>query len=135
MMPLLRLVVPAFADGFDSPSGPNRPTPRAISNAVFDQKREIFSKEGLNDFHMNFGQLLAHDTDFATPYANFLTTENLGIPIPTGDPWFDPNCKGDQVMRFRRSAHLQTTGKLHGTPREQVRSPSQFLYSKSRFQG
>ena len=120
MMPLLRVVPPAFADGFDSPAGPNRPSPREISNVIFDQKRDIFSKESLNDFQMNFGQLVAHDTDFATPYANFLTTENMGITIPPGDPWFDPLAKGDQVMRFRRSAHLQTTGKLHGTPREQV---------------
>lgn len=80
----------------------------------------MYSKASLNDFHMHFGQMLAHDTDFATPYANFLTTDNLGIPIPEGDPWFDPHGSGKEIMRFRRSGILQTSGKLHGTPREQV---------------
>lgn len=64
--------------------------------------------------------MLAHDTDFATPYANFLTTDNLGIPIPEGDPWFDPHGSGKEIMRFRRSGILQTSGKMHGRPREQV---------------
>ena len=120
MSPLLRLLPPDYADSFDAPAGPNRPSPRVISNVLFDQKRNVFSEEGLNDFHMHFGQLVAHDTDFATPYANFLTTDNLGIPVPEGDPWFDPHSSGKEIMRFRRSAQLHTTGKLHGTAREQV---------------
>ncbi|EDO44810.1 predicted protein, partial [Nematostella vectensis] len=127
MMPLLRLAKPAYADGFEEPSGQARPGPRAISNAIFDQRVDVFSKEGLNEFHMHFGQLVAHDTDFATPYANFLTSENFGIPIPAGDPWFDPHGTGTQMMRFRRSAKLQTTGKLHGKPREQVNKITAFL--------
>ena len=119
-MPLLRLLRPAYDDGFDAPAGPDRASPRLISNVVCDQRTEVFSEPGLNDFHMHFGQMLAHDTDFATPYANFLTTDNLGIPIPEGDPWFDPHGSGKEIMRFRRSATIQTSGKLHGRPREQV---------------
>lgn len=121
MMPLLRLLPPAYSDGFDEPAGVNRPGPREVSNALFDQRIEVPSKEGLNDFHMHFGQLVAHDTDFATPYANFMTEDNFGIPIPKGDPWFDPYGMGNEIMRFRRSAKLQTTGKVHGVPREQVK--------------
>ena len=120
MSPLLRLLPADYADGFDAPAGPNRPSPRVISNVLFDQRVPVPSHEGLNDFHVHFGQLVAHDTDFATPYANFLTTDNLGIPVPEGDPWFDPHSNGKEIMRFRRSAQLQTTGKLHGVPREQV---------------
>jgi len=125
-MPLLRLVPPAYADGYDEPAGPYRPSPREISNALFDQRIQVPSKEGLNDFHMHFGQLVAHDTDFATPYANFMTEDNLGIPIPKGDPWFDPHGVGNEIMRFRRSAKLQTTGKVHGVPREQVRKQTNY---------
>lgn len=120
-MQLLRLVPSAYSDGYDEPAGHNRPGPREISNALFDQRIDVWSKEGLNDFHMHFGQLVAHDTDFATPYANFVTEENFGITIPKGDSWFDPHSSGNEIMRFRRSARLQTTGKMHGTPREQVR--------------
>ena len=67
---------------------------------------------------MHFGQLLAHDIDFSTPYANTLPTENFAIKIPTGDPWFDPYSTGTQTMRLRRSAHAVNTGKH--IPREQV---------------
>jgi len=126
-MPLLRLLRPAYDDGFDAPAGPDRASPRLISNVVCDQRTEVFSEPGLNDFHMHFGQMLAHDTDFATPYANFLTTDNLGIPIPEGDPWFDPHGSGKEIMRFRRSATIQTSGKLHGRPREQVNKVTAFV--------
>ena len=119
-MPLLRLLPSAYDDGFDAPAGSNRSSPREISNVVCDQRTDVFSETGLNDFHMHFGQMLAHDTDFATPYANFLTTDNLGIPIPKGDAWFDPHGSGKEIMRFRRSGIIQTSGKLHGRPREQV---------------
>ena len=119
-MPLLRLLPPAYADGFDAPAGSSRPSPRLISNNICDQRTDVLSTAGLNDFHMHFGQMLAHDTDFSTPYANFLTTDNLGIAIPEGDPWFDPHGTGKEIMRFRRSGIIQTTGKLYGRPREQV---------------
>lgn len=126
-MPLLRLLPSAYDDGFDAPAGSNRSSPRLISNVVCDQRIDVFSEPGLNDFHMHFGQMLAHDTDFATPYANFLTTDNLGIPIPEGDPWFDPHSSGKEIMRFRRSGIIQTSGKLHGRPREQVNKVTAFI--------
>lgn len=77
--------------------------------------------------HAHFGQFVAHDVDFSTPYANSLPTENFAIKIPNGDPWFDPYFTGTQTMRLRRSAHAANTGKHNGVPREQVNKVSSFL--------
>jgi hypothetical protein len=40
------------------------------------------------------GQFLTHDLDFATPLADFNSDANFVIPIPRGDPWFDPEGTG-----------------------------------------
>ena len=120
LCPLMRIASPAYDDGFQTPAGKHRPNPRNISNVLGNQKTDIFSLTGLNQMHIHFGQLLAHDIDFSTPYANSLPTENFAIKIPTGDPWFDPYSTGTQTMRLRRSAHAANTGKHNGVPREQV---------------
>lgn len=122
MTPLKRLCPPGYEDSFESPAGRARPNPRNISNTLGNQKADVFSREGLNEMHTHFGQFVAHDIDFSTPYANSLPTENFAVRIPAGDPWFDPYSTGTQTMRFRRSAHAANTGKHNGVPREQVRN-------------
>jgi hypothetical protein len=116
----MRISTPGYEDNFETPAGQLRPNPRNISNVLGNQKIDVFSPTGLNQIHMHFGQLLAHDIDFSTPYANMLPTENFAIKIPTGDPWFDPYSTGTQTMRLRRSAHAANTGKHSGIAREQV---------------
>lgn len=118
LTPLKRIAPAGYEDKFEIPAGQHRPNPRNISNVLGNQKTDIFSPTGLNQIHMHFGQLVAHDIDFSTPYANTLPTENFAIKIPTGDPWFDPYSTGTQTMRLRRSAHAVNTGKH--IPREQV---------------
>ena len=120
MTPLKRLCNPGYDDSFETPAGQRRANPRNISNTLGNQKLDVLSPAGLNEMHMHFGQLVAHDIDFSTPYANTLPTENFAIRIPTGDAWFDSYSTGTQTMRFRRSAHAVNTGKYNGVPREQV---------------
>jgi hypothetical protein len=120
LSPLKRISTPVYGDNFETPAGQHRPNPRNISNILGNQKIDVFSPTGLNQIHMHFGQLLAHDIDFSTPYANTLPTENFAIKIPTGDLWFDPYSTGTQTMRLRRSAHAANTGKHNGITREQV---------------
>lgn len=120
LTPLLRLAAPGYGDRYETPAGQHRPNPRNISNILGNQKADVYSPSNLNHIHIHFGQLLAHDIDFSTPYANSLPTENFAIKIPKGDPWFDPYSTGTQNMRFRRSAHAANAGKHVGVAREQV---------------
>lgn len=120
MSPLHRLIPPAYSDGYQSLAGKTRPNPRVVSNILCQQNADILSTEDLSEMHVHFGQLVAHDTDFSTPFANTLATENVAIEIPSGDPHFDPFSTGEQMMRFRRSAHQPNSGNFKEFPREQV---------------
>ena len=121
MSALHRLVPPAYSDGYQSFAGKARPNPRVISNVLCQQTAaDVLSAEDLNEMHVHFGQLVAHDTDFSSPFANTLATENMAIEIPSGDPYFDPFSTGRQMMRFRRSARQPNSGDFKDFPREQV---------------
>ena len=66
----------------------NKPNPRAISNALFDQPTIISDKKGLSDFTWVFGQFLDHELsmiedDPSKPLDN--------IKIPGNDRHFEPN--------------------------------------------
>src|SRR5260370_22638268 len=41
------------------------------------------------------------------------------IPVPTGDPFFDPNGTGNQVIGFNRSVFDPATGTGTDNPRQQ----------------
>ena len=62
-----------------------------------------------------WGQFVDHDIDL-TPTGE--TAEYFPIAIPTGDPWFDPRWRGNQVMTFFRSEYDFHTGEV--TPRQQL---------------
>ena len=130
--PLRRKHAPAYDDGWESPSGEStRPSARLISNKLFkersDSTSQRFSSQGLNELHVHFGQFLAHDSDFSTPFANAKTDSNFPISVPKGDLTFDKYDKGSRVIRFRRSGVVPGTGKAFGTPREHFNKISTFL--------
>jgi hypothetical protein len=125
MTPLRRVAPSAYADKIDSPSGASRPSTRVISNALFSQPtgENVYSKEGLSELHVHFGQFLTHDIDFSTPLADFKAEGNFVIPIPADDPWF----VGQTTMRFRRSGPQHGTGAGTDVPREQLNKITSFL--------
>ncbi|MBT8207905.1 MAG: hypothetical protein KJO18_06505 [Acidimicrobiia bacterium] len=91
-----------YADGVSEPAGPDRPSPRLISNLVVAQNGDdIPNTLGLSDFMWQWGQFLDHDID-ETP----ITTpgEALDILVPAGDPWFDPQGTGTVAIPLDRSA-------------------------------
>ena len=58
----LRYMTPrSFADGIGSPSGPDRPNPRDVSNVLFAQPDYIYDEHELSDFVWVFGQFIDHD--------------------------------------------------------------------------
>ena len=87
----------------------NRPNPRAISNALFDQPGLIFDKTGLSDFAWVFGQFIDHDLslvedDPSKPLNN--------IVIPRNDLHFEPG----SVMQMLRSKVATGTGTSVSNP-------------------
>lgn len=90
----------------------NRPNPRTISNAVFDQSGSIQNARGLTDFVWQWGQFLDHDIDL-TPATS---GEAFDIQVPNGDPVF-PN---GTTFHFNRSKFDPGTGTGPSNPRQQM---------------
>ena len=117
----------AHLGAFDTPvtegedAGENaRPSPREISNVLFAQTdNEVPSLLHLNDLHVHMGQMIVHDTDFSTPFANGDLDDMMGIKVPTGDFTFDENNEGGRHIRFRRSGVAESTGNGFNVNREQ----------------
>ena len=112
---LIRVAAAAYADGLSAPAGADRPSPRVISNALADEHGvSRVSAQGLSAMVYAWGQFLDHDIGL-TPTGS---TETLSIPVPTGDPSFDPNSTGTKTITTKRSIFDAATGT--STAREQV---------------
>ena len=121
---LRRMMAGAYADGVSAPAGPDRPSARAISNAIVAQSSSIPSRAGLSGFVFQWGQFVDHDldlTDLASP------GEEFDVPVPAGDPTFDPAGTGAAVIPFLRSKFDPTSGTALGNPRQQVNDITSFL--------
>ncbi|MCA9192376.1 MAG: hypothetical protein KDB03_11460 [Planctomycetales bacterium] len=112
---LTRLSNADYADGLSAPSGDDRPSAREISNLLADQSGvDIISDRNLSAFIYAWGQFIDHDIGL-TPGS---PDEIMSIPIPTGDPYFDPNATGSQSIYMFRSLAADGTGETN--PRQQL---------------
>lgn len=121
---LARMAPAAYADGISSPAGVGRQNPRLISNTVVAQSTMAPNSHQMTDWVFQWGQFVDHDLDLtvlATP------AEVLNVPIPAGDPIFDPANTGTAVMAFQRSKYDPSTGTGVGNPREQINSITSYL--------
>ncbi len=111
---LQRLSPVAYSDGISTLAGEDRPSARAISNAVHhqDDGESLVNTFGGSDFVWQWGQFLDHDLDL-TDGAN----ESADIPVPEGDAFFDPTGTGAVVIPLNRALFDPDTGAT--TPREQ----------------
>ncbi|MFK8161518.1 MAG: peroxidase family protein [Lewinella sp.] len=109
---LIRVAGEGFVDGQSAPAGPNRPNPRVISNTLFAQEGLINDPIGLSDYTWVFGQFIDHDIALTEQLG-----ENLPIPVPMGDPAFDPFFTGNVSIPFHRNLHRFGTGFGIGNPR------------------
>jgi len=122
---LLREAPAAYEDGISSPAGAStRPSPRVISNAVAAQTGSILNNNLLTDFVWQWGQFLDHDIDL-TEAAH--PTESFDIPVPTGDPQFDPFSTGTETIGLNRSIYDPSTGLGPGNPREQINEITSYI--------
>lgn len=112
---LRRWAPPGYADSIAQPAGPSRPSARVISNVVSDQDGDIPNSLQASDFLWQWGQFLDHDidlTDGTDP------SDLMHIPVPVGDPEFDPSGSGVVTMPMNRSLYDPATGT--DTPRQQT---------------
>jgi Animal haem peroxidase len=103
---LMRFVSAAYGDSLSTPAGATRPSARFISNTVVDQgDASLPNDRNLSDWIYGWGQFIDHDLDLTTS-----DDEAFDIPVPPGDPFFDPDNTGNQVIFFSRSIFDAATG-------------------------
>lgn len=98
--PLVRLARAAYSDGLSSPAGADRPSARLVSDIVVAQPGRLPNGVGASDFLWAWGQFVDHDIDLTTTGA---AGESFDIPVPPGDPYFDPQSTGTQTIPMSRS--------------------------------
>ena len=103
----LRVSPPRYEDGVQAPSGADRPNPRTLSNTVADQPASVLNSKGVSDMFWQWGQFLDHDITLA-PLIDPL--EPFNIPVPQGDPLFDPFATGTQVIPLQRTLYVMVNG-------------------------
>jgi hypothetical protein len=113
----LRVAPSDYEDGISTASGSDRVSARVISNVIADQAGQSLTSERLLSAMMYaWGQFIDHDLDLTKSG----TSESLPIPVPKGDPWFDPTASGLQTIPLIRSAAATGTGTSTANPRQQV---------------
>lgn len=123
---LKRFTTLSYADGIEAPGGISRPNPRVISNALFAQDSLLNEPMNLSDFVWVFGQFIDHDISLTGD-----SHENAIIPVPVGDPWFDPFGQGASMIFMRRSEPMDGTGTDTNNPREHVNEITAWLDASS----
>jgi peroxidase len=111
-----------YADGVSAMGGTNRPSPRQVSNALFQQDLSIPNTHAISDFIWTWGQFLDHDFSL-TEGAN----EPMPVTVPLCDEYMDPYCTGTQVMPFKRSVYDASTGTSTSNPRQQFNEITGYL--------
>jgi len=114
---LLRLIFSDYADGVSEIPEAGRPSPRLVSNIVSSQDELIPNTLNASDYLWQWGQFVDHDIDLT---GSVNPQEPADIPVPAGDPFFDPFDTGTQVIAFNRSIFDRSTGTGIDNPRQQM---------------
>ena len=104
---LLRHTTIGYGDGSGTPGGADQMSPREISNLGCAQTELIPNAENTSDFLWQWGQFVDHDIDL-TP--SMSPAEPFDISVPLGDPYFDPEGTGTQVISCNRSLYQMIDG-------------------------
>ena len=114
-IPLVRWVRSRYDDGWSMPAQRLRPNPRTVSQIVNREDRPIPNPLGASSFLWLWGQFLDHDIDLTET-----GDEPFDIPVPAGDPFFDPSGSGIVRIPFFRSIYDASTGRPLTSPRQQL---------------
>ena len=119
--PLIRLVKPAYEDGYSAPSGSDRPSARVVSNKVCNQVKPVPNFKHASNIFWLWGQFIDHDITLLKGH-----DEPLNIEVPKGDKHYDPNCEGDKYIAFNRTEPIDGTG-IKCKPREYINQLTPFI--------
>jgi len=120
----LRIADSDYQDGFDSPSGTDRPSAREISNELFTQTDSLPASNYASDLFWLWGQFIDHDITLTKESE---LHESFNIKVPLGDVYFDPYFTGVAEISLTRSGFNESTGGEHGVPRQQVNEITAFI--------
>jgi hypothetical protein len=121
---LLRIAAVDYGDGYSTPAGADRLSARAISNGVNVQAPVTKTNDRLmSDFAYIFGQFINHDISFTDSNP----AEPFNIPVPCGDPYFDPFNTCTKTIKMSRSNYDPATGTGSGNPRQQYNKITAWL--------
>ena len=115
--PLRRMLAAEYDDGMASLAAAGRPSPRVVSNLVHRQVQPDMNHSGASDFLWQWGQFVDHDIDLTQASD---PPESANVPVPAGDPHFDPLGSGDAEIPFDRSVFDPATGSNPCNPRQQL---------------
>jgi peroxidase len=124
---LLRISAPQYANGINSPSLPQDPSARVVSNILNSQsdptnpalELNTVDQNSLSDFGYAFGQFMDHDIDLTQG-----TGASDPISVPAGDPIGGPN---DTPLAFNRSASDPATGTSTSNPLQNPNSITSYF--------
>jgi hypothetical protein len=125
---LLRVAPAAYSDGISTLAGANRLSPRVISDVIVTDATDgnLPNNRFMSDWVYAWGQFIDHDIDL-TSNGTGSQFQPAPIPVPSGDPFFDPNGTGTQVIGFNRSEFDPATGTSTSNPRQQINNITAFI--------
>ncbi len=116
----IRIADAEYGDGISTPGGVGLPGARVISNTINAQPENTPTNDrAMSAFIFAWGQFIDHDLDLTLSAS---PAEAFSIEIPVGDPQFDPNSTGTQIIPLNRSIFDLDTGTGTDNPREQINS-------------
>ncbi len=123
----VRIAAANFADGTSAPNGQNLPSARTISNLIANQdingvEQDENNNRSMSDWVYAWGQFIDHDIDLTES-----GSVAMNIPVPAGDPTFDPTDQGDLSIAFNRSAIAPGTGTSTSNPAQYVNQDTSFI--------
>jgi len=121
---LRRMTWQDYGDSMATMAGAERPSPRAISNALCADTFPGPNALGASDFLWQWGQFVDHDIGLTEAQG---PAEPMPIAVPAGDPYFDPTSTGTATIDFNRSAYQAGTGHKLGDPRQQMNQITHFI--------
>ena len=121
---LLRIAPVGFEFAMSGDMQDDLPDARTISNEVHRQRELTPNAAQATDMLWQWGQFLDHDISL-TPSS--VISSRRSIPIPQGDPEFDPFNTGLRFIPFNRSAFDADSGLSPDNPREQMNLITAFI--------
>jgi len=123
--PFIRKTPVRYADGVSKVGGAALPSPRLISNLVFQGPADgIINNRDWTAMTYAWGQFIDHDMTFTATAA---PVDTMTFAVPLGDDVFDKNSTGSKTMSASRSNFDQATGTSTANPRQQVNSLTSFI--------